>query len=109
MGNQRAPRTAATHAMRVQQLVNVLRDTPGYTRGEWQTDAKLSRAQSYTDWVRRAAEYDAEEDRLWRQSLMPPALAPLRTHLPATVYTGVTSQVPRGSHASYHLQQGEHR
>ena len=82
MGNQRAPRTAATHAMRVQQLVNVLRDTPGYTRGEWQTDAKLSRAQSYTDWVRRAAEYDAEEDRLWRQSLMPPALAPFHTHLP---------------------------
>ena len=50
MGKERAPRTAATRAIRVQQLVNVLRDIPGYTRGEWQTDAKLSRAQSYTDW-----------------------------------------------------------
>ena len=50
MGNQRAPRTAATRAIRVQQLVNVLRDIPCYTRSEWQADAKLSRAQSYTDW-----------------------------------------------------------
>ena len=51
MGNQRAPRTAATRTIRIQQLVNILRDTPGYTRSEWQTEAKLSRAQSYTDWV----------------------------------------------------------
>ena len=69
----------------------------------------VGRWSSKYNWVRRAAEYDAEEDRLWRQSLMPPALAPFHTHLLATVYAGVTSQVPRGSHASYHLQQGEHR
>ena len=49
-----APRTAATRAIRSATcLAGVLRDIPGYTRGEWQTDAKLSRAQSYTDWVTR--------------------------------------------------------
>ena len=51
MGNQRAPRTAATRAIRIQQLVNVLRDSPGYTRAEWEEDAKVSRRQSYRDWA----------------------------------------------------------
>ena len=51
MGKERAPRTAATRDLRVQQLVNVLRDSPGYSRVEWEVDAKISRRQSYTDWA----------------------------------------------------------
>ena len=48
--SNRAPRTTATRAIRIQQLVNVLRDNPGYSRVDWETDAKVSRRQSYTDW-----------------------------------------------------------